>query len=268
MPAVLATPTPAQPPISTPFCPEGSKGFFVLYYGTAVNEFRLIRELHPDFVIGDVAAGDIAQGNLASFYNQMHDLSSGLPSVRSILYKSTKENDKPSSANPAEVDAYVKKALSIGYEGIFFDDIDASRHEYNYARAKVVKDFDRSRIVIMNPGVVVTDKRIFDYADIVSVENKWFEVLPLWNDIKPYRWLAVQGDPGNETGSNYIPPSTLNEAMRRLIEFRSGKHNNIQGGKGFWYYTSGDRLWKLPSFGPGNFKNSIANLNGADNICP
>jgi hypothetical protein len=262
-----------QQVISTPFCPKGSRGYFVLYYGTDAAEFNEIRGLQPDFVIGDVPAKAQAKGQLAEFYRQMHDPASPYPPVRAILYKSTGrkvgKEIKGSLADPAAVDAYVRKALGAGYEGIFFDDIDPSRHDYNYARAKTVKDFGKDRLVIMNPGRVVGDARIFDYADIVSVENQWFMPLPALPGVAPHRWLAVQGDPGDQQKVfNYLPPTTLGEAVKRLNEFRSGAHAGGQGAGGFWYYSAGDKLWKLPPYGSKQFRDEVLGLQGSGNACP
>lgn len=262
------TSTPQVSPISKPFCPKGSKGFFVLYYGTDAAEFGAIRKLQPDFVItAELSEEQLQQGYLEKFYHYTHDKSPGTPPVRTICYVATMRDGN--RIDGAEVDKLVARALAVGYEGIFFDEIDPALHDYNYPRAQLVKKSGNNKIVIMNPGQVVTDRKIFEYADIVSVENEWFKVLPQWSGIAPYRWLSVQGDPGDMAGNDlYEPPKELDKAMNRLKEFRSGKHAAVQGGKGFWYYTSGVHHWELPVFGLDHFRNAITQLKGSNDACP
>ncbi len=255
---------PQKDPIATSFCPKGSKGFFVLYYGTDFAEMKKIRELQPDFVIlGELTEAQLAQGYLQKFYDAFHRQSSAAP-VRALIYAHTHRSSSP----PEVIDVFVKQALEIGYEGIFFDDVEANAHDYNYDRAALVKRFDKNRLVIMNPGLVISDRKMFEYADIVSVENRWFDKLPMWDGIAPYRWLSVQGDPADQTAPQFQAPKDLKTAMKRLKEFRSGKHESRQGAKGFWYYSSGSHHWELPLFDLKSFRDQIMKLSGPDNVCP
>ena len=264
--AQKTTPPKSQPAIATTFCPKGSKGFFILYYGEDFTIFNRIRQLQPDFVIlPELSKQQLKNGYLQKIYDAFHhNATAADPAIRSVIYAHTHR----SAAKPKDIDSFVRKALKVGYEGIFFDDVEADSYDYNYARAKVVKDYDKSRIVIMNPGLVIQNKSMFDYADIVSVENRWFDPLPVWADIQPYRWLAVQGDPSGETDPQVQIPTTNEQAIARLIEFRSGKHKSGEGGHGFWYYSSGPHHWQLPSFDLDRFKSDIQALEGESNSCP
>ncbi len=140
------------------------------------------------------------------------------------------------------MDADTRSAADSGYDGIFFDNTRADDYEWNSARAMVAKTYHNEpevarRLVIMNPGVAWVNGSIFDYADIVSVENQFDRQpmackgpcpdKPLPKDlmsVPQWRWLAVQGDPADKA------PKNDGDAYARMKKFR---------GKGdFWYYSS------------------------------
>ena len=88
---------------------------------------------------------------------------------------------------------------------------------------------------------------MFEYADIVSVENHWNKEVPNCGGIDKTRWLSIQGDPSKETGDYAQPPhnNEVDKAVNRLNCFRKNG--------GFWYFTTGwdgdtPRHWKLPEF--------------------
>lgn len=141
-----------------------------------------------------------------------------------------------------DVDTNTDAAMATGYDGMFFDctrqdiDIYPNIHAWNAERVAVARKHG-NKLIIMNPGEALVDSRVFDYADIVSVENqynvpptafvKMKEVEPSRSEkmeIAPWRWLAVKGDPSKEAAH------TSNEAIERLKTFRNNG--------GFWYYSS------------------------------
>jgi hypothetical protein len=145
--------------------------------------------------------------------------------------------------------------MDLGYDGIFFDETnlhteDSQNNRYkNFANS--VHHFNNEKdkkIVIVNPGVSdVNVCRMFEYADIVSVENHWNKEVPQCSGIEKSRWLAVQGDPSDE--GDYAQPPHNNEgdkAIKRLNCFRKNG--------GLWYFTTGwndkgePMHWRLPEF--------------------
>jgi hypothetical protein len=124
----------------------------------------------------------------------------------------------------AEIDAQVTTAINAGYDGVFFDETDPDDYNWNIARAAHVHNSGALKLVVINPGTASPPNSVFDYADIVSVENKYNQALPSYPGIASWRWLAVQGDPAK------LAPSSAEDAQNRTATFRSNG--------GFWYYSS------------------------------
>src|SRR5262249_6530471 len=114
-------------------------------------------------------------------------------------------------------------AMQAGFDGVFFDEVLDTAHDYNAARYALVKSFGAQKLVIMNPGTASVDPALFDATDIVCVENQWDQTLspagtPAW------RWLPVQGDPAT------IAAASAQTAEPRLAMFRAAG--------GFWYSSA------------------------------
>jgi endo-alpha-1,4-polygalactosaminidase (GH114 family) len=84
------------------------------------------------------------------------------------------------------IDSQLESVMKLGYDGIFFDETDRQTEESQNSRYKRFansihnynSDTDK-KLVIVNPGV--SDEsvcRMFEYADIVSVENHWDKEVP------------------------------------------------------------------------------------------
>jgi hypothetical protein len=241
----------------TPSCPTGN-GLFVLYYGSIDKPPKD----DPDKIEGPLKIILSKQPNFIIFGN-------GLEDRGDIPYRVHKASSSKAIAyipmgggtvHPDIIDGRINKAMEMGYDGVFFDEVSYHKHSWNSDRATRVRYSDPTKLVIMNPGVNPTyftpDDRanfrmLFDYADIVSVENKYavgmqipidlnrdnmggLDPYPIivsklpYPDVRPWRWLAVQGDPGGEP--RYAAAKSAEEAARRASIFRA--HG------GFWYYSS------------------------------
>jgi len=235
-------------------CPEGN-GFFVLYYGgsidpssqkptsESISDMRRIWNAQPNFVV--VANEFKHSTNVISLF---HATDATHKAVRVLSYvmmtaaDSTTANDCLKRRPEAEIDSDSRMAMETGYDGMFFDctRLDTNQysdiHDWNKARVQEVKKYGH-KLIVMNPGEALVDSRVFDYADIVSVENRFDQkptaylpesgkspeksnVVP----IDPWRWLAVQGDPAKAAAKD------AKDALKRLKTFRKNG--------GYWYYSS------------------------------
>lgn len=196
-------------------CPSGN-GLFVLYYGYIQNPasgdstLQTIMSKQPNFVI--FGSGLEARSDIPTYVHQN--------SGRAIQYIPLGYGNNSST----DIDAKVTTAMNAGYDGVFFDETDANKYDWNTARAAHVRSYGSSKLVIVNPGVASPPQSVFDYADIVSVENQYNQALPSSTGIASWRWLAVQGDPASQAA-----PSA-SEAENRTTTFRNNG--------GFWYYSS------------------------------
>lgn len=206
-----ATPTPG----GMAACPAGN-GLFTLYYGYIQNPasgdttLQTIAGEHPNFVV--VGQGLEGRGDIPAYLHQ-----NGIAAIQYIPM------DYGTSTT---ITATIDTAMQAGYDGVFFDQAsaDGSLYGWNRAQAAHVKGYGASKLVIMNPGAVPPDASMFDYADIVSVENAYDRPLPASWGIPSWRWLAVQGDPASAAATS------AQDAENRLATFR--------GNGGFWYYSS------------------------------
>jgi hypothetical protein len=246
-----------------------TNGYFVLYYGDGKDEeqlksdFERIRKTQPAFVVvgyfGEKSDGPVdlkqakqvlcvLRGGSAKDCVRNPSFAVNRTGIKTIYYVTADQLD-------SIVSSQVKSVMDLGYDGIFFDETnlqtqDSQNNRYkNFANS--VHHFNNERdkkIVIVNPGVSdVSVCRMFEYADIVSVENHWNKVVPQCSGIDKSRWLAVQGDPSDE--GDYAQPPHDNEpdkAIKRLNCFRKNG--------GLWYFTTGwtDKgepvHWRLPQF--------------------
>jgi hypothetical protein len=192
-------------------CPSGN-GFYVLYYGSAPGDFMRIQAAKPNFVVlGD---GLEARTDLPMMFQ---------PATRVIAYLST-------ARGTANIDARIDTAMRSGFDGVFFDDVVVSAATSAYNAEVAQRVHDKGKMVIMNPGIASVDQSIFQWADIVSVENKWSSTLSP-SGVDAWRWLAVQGDPGISLLQDDQAPTSGTEALARLDSFRNDHH-------GWWYYAS------------------------------
>ncbi|MBW4631798.1 MAG: spherulation-specific family 4 protein [Iphinoe sp. HA4291-MV1] len=196
-------------------CPDGN-GLFVLYYGSISNPasedsiLKTITSKQPNFIIfGDTLEG---RSDIPSYVHQSHG--------RAIQYIRLNSGNEPSDV----VDAKITQAMNAGYDGVFFDETDPTKISWNTERAQKVRTFGKSKLVLVNPGIASPPSSVFDYADIVSVENQYNQKLPSDPSIASWRWLAVQGDPAKQAASD------AKEALNRRKTFQSLG--------GFWYYSS------------------------------
>jgi hypothetical protein len=290
--------TPTTPKNNETYAPNfpSGNGFFILYYGDGKTKeelekhFRKIRETKPNFVIvghfdektgGALDVKEAAQvicflhGESAENCVKTPNNTENKTGIRTIYYVSNtcgsdtlacSETDRKNRANAPKdyVKAQVKGAMDLGYDGIFFDVTNRHTEDAENIRYKEFADYVQTfgkKTVIVNPGVSDENVcRMFQYADIVSVENYWnVKVHCAEMNIKPWRWLAIQGDPSNEKGEYAQPPKNDEglEAIRRLNDFRKNG--------GFWYFTTGwngDKPvhWRLPEFLE-SFANEARKLN-------
>lgn len=232
-----------------PYCPNGN-GFFVLYYGSNENDLSRIIKAQPNFVI-------LAQElNNPAIAKRFHDAN-----IKALMYVEmtynryeTKEQFNKEIGctilKPKEyIDGKVNSAIENGFDGIFFDcakdnleydDVKNNNqsliqeltqagqniHDWNKARVQNAKKTP-SNLVIMNPGVSEVEERMFDYADIVSVENEWenpVKTKPNNKQFASWRWLVVQGDPAQKAAGGD------KEAIKRLNKFQIKNSS-------FWYYS-------------------------------
>jgi len=246
-----------------------SNGYFVLYYGDGKteeelkNNFERIRATQPAFVIvgyfGEKSSGPVdlkqakqvlcvLRGRSAKECVKNPSVVPNNTGIRTIYYVTADEEDSIASSQ-------IKSVMDLGYDGVFFDETnrlsDATQTQRYKKLAKSVHDYGNDKnkkLVIANPGV--SDNSVcgmFEYVDIVSVENHWNTEVPKCSGVDKSRWLAVQGDPSGETGEYAQPPhnNELDKAVSRLNCFR--KHG------GYWYFTTGwdgdkPQHWKLPAF--------------------
>jgi len=228
--------------------PAGN-GFFILYYGGSLDEktkkptqdtletMVKLWQLQPNFVI---IANEFKMSS--EIVNIFHKTEGDFRPVKVLSYVIMTDEHCEKLRPAPDVDANTTAAMGTGYDGIFFDctrqDIDLypNIHAWNAERVAVARKYG-NKLIIMNPGEALVDSRVFDYADIVSVENqynvpptafvKMKEIKPSQSEkmeIAPWRWLAVQGDPSKKAAH------TANEAIERLKTFRKNG--------GFWYYSS------------------------------
>ena len=266
----------------TPFLPNGN-GFFVLYYGDGKDEsnlqmFEKIRQTNPNFVVvghfdkeklgGSLDSDEAAHvrcvlnGGTAKDCVKVTSATKNQTNIRTIYYVPMRCNDdptlicvqkglKPEDPLPPEyIEEQIDGVLDLDYDGIFFDETSEPQNNSDndlYKRfANHVRLKDKNKLVIVNPGV--SEEKVcgmFNYADIVSVENQWTD-LPKCSgmNIPSWRWLSIQGDPGKKPKEYEKPPkpNDTKEAINRITTFRS------KGG--FWYYTAGwengkPHLWML-----------------------
>lgn len=246
-----------------------TNGYFVLFYGNGKDEehlkrdFERIRETQPAFVVvgyfGEKPDGPVdlkqakqvlcvLRGGSAKECVKNPSFAVNHTGIKTIYYVTANQQD-------SIVNSQVKSVMDLGYDGIFFDETnlqteDSQNNRYkNFANSVHHYNDDKDKkTVIVNPGVSnVNVCRMFEYADIVSVENYWNKEVPQCSGIEKSRWLAVQGDPSDEQG-DYAQPPHNNEgdkAIKRLNCFRKNG--------GFWYFTTGWEgaepvHWRLPEF--------------------
>ena len=240
-------------------------GYFVLYYGDGENEeqlekhFKPIRETKPAFVIvgffgkKPTEPVDIKQAKQVICYLRggsakecvANPVFAGTPtSIKTLYYVTANQED-------SMISSQIKSVMDIGYDGIFFDETNRQTEDSQNTRYKNFANTVHAagnKIVIVNPGDSGESVcRMFEYADIVSVENHWNKEVTKCNGIEKWQWLAVQGDPSKEEGSYAQPPKDddSDKAINRLRCFRKNG--------GFWYFTTGwdgnkPVHWRLPKF--------------------
>jgi hypothetical protein len=232
-------------------CPAGN-GLFVLYYGDAPisSEMPTLRAARPNFVVA--ANNDPAAPDYYHFDDPVNRTSpTGIKALAYIPMNYGRQNEcaGQNTANSSctnvscngcddcvPIQDRIATAMNAGYDGVFFDETDSTLAAYNGACYAAVKQANPGRLVIVNPGVSDPDSRIFDAADIVSVENQYIDNLAAYGQ-PSWRWLAVQGDPGSSNPQPYeVPPQSLIDTETRFNTFRSNG--------GFWYYSA-EPHWQL-----------------------
>ncbi len=242
-----------------PVVPKGN-GAFALCYGESLSKFEQIRNANPNFaIVGhfDIETGGsldskkaaqvrcVLNGQNPAECEKVTGQTANTTKIKTLYYVSntcgkdtlacSKEDRKNRAKAPMEyIKRQVKGVMDLGYDGIFFDVTD--KPEEDFKRYKEMTDYAHSfkdKLVIVNPGF--SDKSVcsmFNYADIVSVENKWNQKVPECSgmNIASWRWLSVQGDPAGEKNiSDSMTPTNFETAKQRLNDFRKFG--------GFWYYT-------------------------------
>jgi hypothetical protein len=249
----------AKDGVYVPVVPKGN-GAFALCYGESLSKFEQIRKADPNFaIVGhfDVGTGGPLDSKKAA---QVRCVLNGQDpaeceketgqtinntKIKTLYYVSntcgkdtlacSKEDRKKRAKAPLEyIKQQINGVMELGYDGIFFDVTD--KPEEDFKRYKDMTDYAHSfkdKLVIVNPGISEeTVCSMFNYADIVSVENRWNKKVPscAGMNIASWRWLSVQGDAGGELNNpDSITPSDFSTAKHRLQQFRTFG--------GFWYYT-------------------------------
>jgi hypothetical protein len=228
------------------FYPEGN-GVFVLYYGGSIKSgttptqetldtMKRLWELQPNFVV--VAPEFQSSREITEIF---HRTDANHKPVKVLAYVILTDEPCQKLRSDESVDNESRRAVNTGYDGIFFDcarqdpENYPNIHEWNAARVAEVKK-NGNKLVIMNPGEAYVDSRMFDYGDIVSVENQYDKqptafvrqkgVTPKHSEKVPvprWRWLAVQGHPANNAAKS------ADQALKRMEKFRDNG--------GFWYYS-------------------------------
>lgn len=230
-----------------PFCPSGTSGLFVLYYGPLVDPLdegeqrtrETIRKSRPNFVV----VADVYYNN-SRVPDYFHAEGGKATGIRVLAYIATGGG----AVNVSRVVGRIDDAMAAGFDGVFFDEVsnktDPDVVEYYSTIAREVRHFGPGNLVIFNPGTHTVNGSLFEQADIVSVENNTdvehptkppdFSAPPVISPpakgkIEAWRLLAVQGDPAA------IAAPSAKEALKRLDDFR-------RKAGGFWYYSPNDRL--------------------------
>lgn len=231
----------------SPFCPNGN-AFYVLFYSNPLNkpQGKKIRDLRPNFVV----TADTLYKNkeVLDFFHKDGQTSTGIRAISYITVDNT-VGDDVKLVEPDVILAQIKDSMEAGYDGVFFDEVEDETpekgREYYANISKAVKSFGSNKLVIFNPGEKNVEDWVFDYADIVSVENNGLnegnknkknnfvknetefdkpfatasgKTFPNW------RWLSVLGDPSE------IASTSDEEATKKLNSFRKNK--------GLWFYSA------------------------------
>lgn len=209
---------PAKKITATPPMPPGDNRYFVLSYNNPLAVLDVIADTKPEFVV------------LAGVYNKSVTDQYHVRGLKAIAYI-------PTNYGNTDVRLRIKSAIDGGNDGVFFDEVNPSHMNtrVNYAEVKAF-----GKIVIQNPGTANGLERLFDYADIVCVENYWFVDLKPYG-VSPKKLMAVQGDPAGNTDPAFQSPQTLDAAVKRMKTFREN------GGQ--WYYPGYNNThWQLPPY--------------------
>lgn len=240
-------------------CPQGN-GFYVLYYGTDQKIYDRIIAEKPNFVVLNEGSNDKATAKLFKNAHIRTLIYVSMTNERKVAAKILKDQGEDELAKEVlkhscaliktstDIDKEVMYAIDNGFSGIFFDcarfnldDPEAKMfnapfikslaeqhktiHDWNTERTSLVREKNSDALIIMNPGVAHVDLKMFKYADIVSVENRWGRVPSTDppSNIAAWRWLGVSGDPARDAAKG------AKEAIERRDTFRNNK--------GFWYYS-------------------------------
>jgi hypothetical protein len=210
------------------YCPEGN-AFYVLFYANPLNDpaGKQIRDLRPNFVI--TADSLYKNQEVPSFFHKDGQSSTN---IRAISYLTVKGGGEALEGLLQKIE----DSMNAGYDGVFFDEVEdesSEEKQLNYYAeiSKKVKFFGKNKLVIFNPGKKRVKKWVFNYADIVSVENNgiengMFDQPHTTNPEEKYpswRWLSVLGDPSKYAAKD------AGEANQRLKSFRNNG--------GLWFYS-------------------------------
>lgn len=208
-----------------PFKPVGN-GLFVLSYADEGDAaWARIKIAKPNFVI--------TQNAQLPECIKPNDLQTA--GIRVLSY--VKTDFEKSVTNIQSIKSAVSASIALGFDGIFFDEIMGRASDYPGVTTAQLNDTYRDivdvpglQFKIFNPGVSKVDPLLFKYADIVCVENMFYETPTAIDEngtvteFDPWRWLSVQGDPATDG------VACLDEAKGRMDFFRSIG--------GFWYFST------------------------------
>jgi hypothetical protein len=212
----------AAPPAALTTCPVGN-GLFVAYDGTAPADLDRIAQAKPNFVV--LGTGLEARSDLAQPLQRA--------GVRALVTIDTLGSTRV-------VDSNIETAMKAGWDGVLFDHVSASAHDYNADVANRVHGSSANKLVVMNAGQASVDANVFDHADIVSSAEHFEDALSP-SGMPAWRWLS------SANGA-----VSADDAMTRLGSYR--------GLGGFWFAPSSGAL-------PDWFEDFAARVRALDAPC-
>ena len=219
---------PEQAPTPEPQPQPQTNRYFVLYYGQPLDaNFDKITKTKPAFVVlGNNPSGNIWSTQVAAAYRN-----AGTKAIQYIAMDYGVTGDRI---------ALTKTAMDRGFAGVFYDECDSNKLNFNKLHYDTVKSYGADKMVILNPGTNSFNRASIAYCDIMCVENYWFVDMKN-TGIPAEKLMAVQGDPGRETDAKFQSADTLEVARGRL---QMARQNGIQ-----WYYSGyQNHHWMIQPF--------------------
>jgi hypothetical protein len=106
----------------------------------------------------------------------------------------------PPNCGPLSIQTRIARVLAAGYDGVFFDETQTPEASVGYVQdcARIVKENDPNKLVIVNPGSFPEDLNVFnDDIDILALEGDTVndvisDARITQTGIPALRWLGIQ----------------------------------------------------------------------------